>query len=105
MTGATSSVEGVLSDFPTPIHPKIDGEPTREGLIKIHLLISGNVVSVASNLQGIRHRHLALTMTAKEYMEYTGFAFAPPHNPGDYPQSMGSAQENFSELKSSDKTK
>ena len=32
-------------------------------------------------------------MTAKEYMEQTGFAFVPPHNPGDCPQSMGSAQE------------
>ena len=26
-------------------------------------------------------------------MEQIGFAFVPPHNPGDYPQSMGSAQE------------
>ena len=26
-------------------------------------------------------------------MEQTGFASVPPHNPGDYPQSMGSDQE------------
>ena len=32
-------------------------------------------------------------MTSEEYMEQTGFAFVPPHNPGDYPQIMGSAQE------------
>ena len=32
-------------------------------------------------------------MTYKEYMEQIGFAFVPPHNPGDYPQSMGSTQE------------
>ena len=31
-------------------------------------------------------------ITAEEYMEQTGFAFVLPHNPGDYPQSMGSAQ-------------
>ena len=34
-----------------------------------------------------------LTMTTKYYMEQTGFAFVPLHNPGDYPQIMGSAQE------------
>ena len=38
------------------------------------------------------HGHLALTMTAKEYREQTRFAFVPPHNPGNYPQSMGNAQ-------------
>ena len=26
-------------------------------------------------------------------MQQTGFAFVPPHNPGDYLQIMGSAQE------------
>ena len=69
MTGAASRIEGVLADFLTPILPKIGIEPTREGLIKIHRFISGNTASVASNLGGGRHKHLALTMTAKEYME------------------------------------
>ena len=32
-------------------------------------------------------------MTAEEYRAQTGFAFVTPHKPGDYPQSMGSAQE------------
>ena len=50
MVGTTSSSEGVLADFPTPILPKIGGEPTKEALIKLHQLISGNVASVASNL-------------------------------------------------------
>ena len=31
-------------------------------------------------------------MTAKEYMEQKVFAYVIPHNPGDYPHSMGSAQ-------------
>ena len=34
-----------------------------------------------------------LMMTEEDYAEQTGFAFVLPHNPGDYPQSMGSAQE------------
>ena len=93
VAGATSSAKGVLVDFPTPILPKIGVELTREGLIEIHGLISGDVVSVALNLGGGQHGHLALMMSFEEYTEQTGFAFLPPHNPGDYPQSMGSAQE------------
>ena len=65
MVGATSSVEGVLEEFLTSILPKISGEPTREGLIEIHILISGNAASMASNLGGGRHKHLLLKMTAK----------------------------------------
>ena len=68
MAGATVSVEGVLSDLPTPILPNIDGKPTREGLINIHRLISWTAASVASNLGGGQHRHLKMTMTADEYM-------------------------------------
>ena len=93
MAGATISAEGVLVDLLTPILPNIDGETTREGIINLHWLISGNAVSLASNLRGVRHWHLALTMTDEEYRAQTGFAFVPPYNPGDYPQSMGNAQE------------
>ena len=93
MAGATSSVEGFLTDLPTPILPKINGEPTREGLIDLHQLISGYIASVASNLGGGQHGHLVLSMMAKEYMEQTGFAFVRPHNPGKYSQIMGSSQE------------
>ena len=80
MARATSSVEGVLADLLTPILPKIDRELTREGLIDIHQLISGNAASMASNLGEVQNGHLALTMTTDEYMEQKGFAFLPPHN-------------------------
>ena len=52
MDGATSSVKGVLANFLTPTLPKIDGEPTRSGLINLHQLISGNAASMASKLGG-----------------------------------------------------
>ena len=93
MGGATSSIEGFLADFLTPIFSKIDRETTREGLIDLHLLISGNATSVASNLGGGRHLHLALMMTASEYRIQTGFVFVPLHNPGGYPQSTGNAKK------------
>ena len=62
-----SSFKGVLADLPTPIIPKID--------------------------EGGRHGNFALMMTAKEYRSKTELAFVPPHNPSNYPQSMGSTQE------------
>ena len=86
------SVEGVLAEFLTHILPKIDGELTIEGLIDLHQLIRGNAAYVASNLGGGQHGHLALTMTAKEYRAQTRFVLLLPHNPGDYPQSMGNSQ-------------
>ena len=93
MAVAMSSVKGVLTGFLTPILPNIDRELAREGLINIHQLISGNSAYVALNLGGGRYSHLTLTMTDEEYTEQKGFAFVLPHNLGDYPQSMGSAQE------------
>ena len=93
MLGATSSVEGVLKDFQTKILPKISGEPTREALIDLYELISGNEASMASKFIGGRHGHFVLTMTAEEYMEHTGYAFVPTHNPCDYPPTTGTAQE------------
>ena len=73
MAEETSSVEGVLANFSTPVHPNIIREPTREGLIYIHRLINGNTASVVSNLRGGQHGHLAFKMTVKDYMEQTGF--------------------------------
>ena len=93
MLGATRSNKVVLADFPTPILPKICGEPTRELLINIHISISRIAASTASNLRGGRHRHLMLKMVSEEYMEQTGYAFLLPHNPGNYPPTMGTAQK------------
>ena len=50
MAGEMNIIEGVLTDFPTPILPKIIEEPTREVLVNIHTIINRNMVSVASDL-------------------------------------------------------
>ena len=68
MMGGTISIEGVLVDFPSPFFPKINVELTREGLVDLHQLISGNVASVALKLGGCQQERLALTITAEEYM-------------------------------------
>ena len=42
MEGITNSVEGLFTDFTTPIITKIVGEMMREALIELHRMISGN---------------------------------------------------------------
>ena len=54
MEGATSSVKVFLVDFPMLILPNIAVEPTREALIKLHIIIIANAASVTSNLGGGR---------------------------------------------------
>ena len=93
MVGETNSAEGVLVDFLTPIPQNIGGEPTKEGLIELYRLVSGNAVSVLLNHGGGPYGHLTLTITSEEYAAHTGFAFVPPHNPCNYPPIVGNYQE------------
>ena len=48
---------------------------------------------MALNLRGGLNGHLTLTMTAEDYMAQRVHAFVPPHNPGNYPPTMGTAQD------------
>ena len=53
-----------------------------------------NLLSIPTRLQEkMGGGNLAMIMTAEEDMEHTGFTFVPPHNLCNYPQSMGSTQE------------
>ena len=60
-------------DFLAPILTKIKGETAREAMINLNRLVSINEASVALNLGGGQHRHLVLTMTAREYMAHKGY--------------------------------
>ena len=93
VTGAASTVEGVLANFPTPILLNIARKSTREDLIYIHIIISANEASVVSNLRGGHHVHLNLTMAVEDYLGHMARAFVPLHKPGDYPPRVGTSQE------------
>ena len=93
MTGTTSRVKGVPTDLPTPILPNIGIDPTREALINLHQFISVNAASVVLNLGVDRNVHLALNITAKEYMAHTGYVFMLPHNPNNYTPIMVTSQD------------
>ena len=86
-------VERFFLDSLIPIPPKITREPTRESIIKINQLFSGNVVSMDLNLAGGRHIHLALTMTTEDYLYLTGHFFVPPHNTENSLPMIGTVQE------------
>ena len=105
MARSTTSVKGVLADFPTPILPNIGGEPTREALINLHQLVSGNVASVAPNLREFRHGHLALIMTAEEYMSQWATCLCLHTTQAITHQQWEPPKSKRSELKSFDKTK
>ena len=93
MSVATYSFEGILADFLTSILPKIVREPTREAIINLHRLISGNALSGKSNLVEGHHGQLELMMTAEDYLSQTFHVFVAPHNPRSYPPTMGITQE------------
>ena len=71
MVGIANSTKGVFMDFLAPILLKISGDLTREALIELHQLIIGNVASFASNIGGVWHGHLALTITKEDFLEQT----------------------------------
>ena len=93
MVGTENSVKGVLTDLSMRILHKIIREPTRDDLIKIHLLISVNSTSVAPNIGGCQHSHLSLTITVEDYLDQMWHSFIPPHNPKNYPPMMEITQE------------
>ena len=84
MAGATNIIEGVLAYFPTQIIPKISEEPTGEALIETNRIISANAAYVASNFGGGFQSHLELTISAEEYLYYSGHVFIPQNNLGNY---------------------
>lgn len=78
------TVDQITNAFPTPILPKIGGEPTREPILNIHRLLCQNASAIPTSLGGGNHGHLALTLNNAEYQFRTGNAFVAPVNPGDF---------------------
>ena len=72
--------------------PNISRETTREDLTKLYIIISGNTDSVASNLEGGCHGHLAITTATEDYLDQMGNMFVPPHNTCNYTKAMGKTQ-------------
>jgi hypothetical protein len=68
--------------FEYPDLTKIHGEPTSESLFKLRNELKANAQSVYSNLSDGAHGHLALVLSAPQYLLLTEVAFVRPEHPG-----------------------
>ena len=84
MSGLTT-VEDVLSAFPQPTLPKIQGRPDYESLVQLRKALRANAASIRSNLGGGAHGYAALTLTPAQYNTLTGQVFNAPVHPGVHP--------------------
>jgi hypothetical protein len=77
-----SKPDELIAEFPHSSLPKVTGEPTFEDLKVIWRLLNTNTMSVASYEGGVRHGHLGINMTNKEYFAVAVDVFPVPNNPG-----------------------
>ena len=83
MAESTTSANGIFTNLPTPLPPKILGRPKRETLIELHRILRSNAASGAYNFRGGSYDYLELTMAADPYQAQTVRNFFPPHDTGD----------------------
>ena len=67
MAGSTKIFEGVLTDLPTPILPKVFRKLMSEDPIKLRRMLISKSVFVASKIGLGCYRHLTLTMCTEDY--------------------------------------
>jgi hypothetical protein len=72
-------------------HPELtplatDGTiPTHASLVKLHMEVNANAMSIDSNRGSGTHGHLPLTITAAAYATLSATVFVAPTSPGDHP--------------------
>ena len=72
----------IISNFPHLITPKIKGKPDRESINKLEKIIQENAAATQTNLGGVQHGYLGLTMTDPACNLVTGTNLEHPNNPG-----------------------
>ena len=68
--------------MPYPILTKIEGMPSYEDVKIINNELTGNAVTITTNLGGGRHGYISLTLTAAIYANIYTHAWIPLANPG-----------------------
>ena len=63
----SSTVERLIANMPCPILTKIEGMPLYEDVKIINDELTGNAVTITTNLGGGRHGYISLTLTAAVY--------------------------------------
>jgi hypothetical protein len=78
-------VEEIINGFPNPILPKIDHEPTFEGIQITTRLFNANAISIPSMAGGGAHGYLGIIMTQVEYATISTSPWFEPYNPNAVP--------------------
>jgi hypothetical protein len=98
-----TSSASITSSFPvpelTPLATGTTNEPTYQSIHVACTQLNSNATSIFSTIGGGLHGHLALTMTAAEYLTLAGAtnAFVIPHNPGTLTHVAGATGPQISE--------
>ena len=76
-----TTIESLIEGFPKPTPTRINGLPTYKTIKKLNDDISTNAASIASDLGGGAHGHLAITVTPAIYATVSNVLFNEPENP------------------------
>eukprot|EP00978_Attheya_sp_CCMP212_P021779 scaffold64028_cov57-Attheya_sp.AAC.4 len=80
-----TSPESVASNFPVQILLLVASgtdQPTYNSILEVRTALNSNAITIPSAEGGGIHGHLALVLTASEYLAVVGVAFLPPVHPG-----------------------
>jgi hypothetical protein len=79
------TVEEIINEFPNPILPKIDHEPTFEDIQVTTHLLNANAISIPSMEGGGAHGHLGIITNHVEYAAISTSQWVEPYNPNAIP--------------------
>jgi hypothetical protein len=79
------TVEEIINQFPNPVLPKIDHEPTCKYIQVTTRLLNANTISIPSMAGGGAHGHLGIIMTQVEYATISPSPWVEPFSPNAVP--------------------
>ena len=89
-----TSVDDIVTKFPTKILPPIPGEPEYDCISELNKIMYGNAATLPTTLGGGAHGHVVLIMKATLYLTLLATAYValnePPLTP-DVPSTATSA--------------
>eukprot|EP00978_Attheya_sp_CCMP212_P024054 scaffold74965_cov30-Attheya_sp.AAC.2 len=80
-----TSPESVATNFPVQILSLVASgtdQTTYNSILEVRTAMHSNTTTIPSAEDGGIHSHLALVLTAPEYLAVAGVAFLPPVHPG-----------------------
>ena len=76
-----TSVDDIVTKFPTKIPPPIPGDPDYDCIIQLNQLMYGNIATLTTTPGGGAHGHVGRIMKATLYMTLSPTAYVPLAEP------------------------